>query len=55
MIDDDLAVKNGWQTPAQDITNGLHAQTIKWLYHRPEAGLTITVDKNEQENEGGGG
>jgi hypothetical protein len=55
LISNEIAEQNGWKSAAQEISKGLHAQSIKWLYNRPEAGLTIKVEKRETPGEGGGG
>jgi hypothetical protein len=49
-IDTDKAEANGWR--AQHIVEAMHAQTLLWLRHCPEAGLSICV---EQVEEKGGG
>ena len=52
LIDNKRANERGWATPAQDISNGIHTQTISWIHHRPDWGLTLEIAKRNPE-EGG--
>lgn len=53
-INNEVANERGWESPAQDISKGIHSQTIEWIHHRPEYGLSVEVTKREKDAEGGG-
>lgn len=50
VFDLDRAAEQKWQT--DELMDAIHQQTLAWIYHRPDDGLSLEIAKAEKEEEG---
>lgn len=44
--------QKGWQI--SELTEAIHAQTVAWLRHDPDSGMSVKIAMKEDDDEGGG-